>query len=222
MATVLMVLTSNDRLGDTGQRTGWYLPEAAHPWKVFTDAGYQVRWASPRGGYAPMEGKDDSDPVQQAFLAVVGEQGPLTMRPDEVDASEVDVIFYVGGHGTMWDLPEDVGLALLAGAVHERGGVVAAVCHGPAGLVNVRTEDGRYLVEGRRVAAFTDAEEAAVGKDRIVPFLLASRLAERGVIHVPAPDFTANVVTDGRLVTGQNPASAFGVAKAVVEVRAPR
>jgi putative intracellular protease/amidase len=213
-----MVLTSHDKLGDTGRSTGWYLPEAAHPWKVFTSAGFDVSFTSPLGGQPTMDGVDLSDPVQADFLATYGASGPMTITPDLVDVASYDVIFYVGGHGSMWDFADNRALAGVTTSIYEAGGVVAAVCHGPAGLVNVTLNDGAHLVAGKRVAAFTDAEEEAVGLVGVVPFLLASTLVERGALHQPAPNFEANVVTDGRLVTGQNPPSAIGVAEEVVRV----
>jgi putative intracellular protease/amidase len=218
MSTILMVLTSHDRLGDTGRRTGWYLPEAAHPWRAFVDAGFEVEFASPRGGRNPMDGVDLDDPVQSEFLDVFGPDGPNTIASREIDPSDYDAVFYVGGHGTMWDLPGDTTIAAAAAAVYERGGVVAAVCHGPAGLVPITLSDGTPLVAGKELAAFTNAEEAAVGLTDVVPFLLADALVARGAIHLPGGDFAAHTVTSERLVTGQNPASAAGVADAVVSL----
>lgn len=216
MPTALLILTSHGTLGDTGKPTGWFVPEAAHPWQVFTDAGWQVAFASTAGGHAPSYGADASDPVQQRFLAAFGEDGPLTQPVAEVDPEAYVAVLYVGGHGTMWDFPRVPAVSDVGRRMWERGGVVAAVCHGPAALAELRLSDGSYLVAGRRVAAFTDAEESAVGLAEVVPFLLASRLAERGAIHVPAGEWQPNVVVDGRLVTGQNPASAAGVARAVI------
>ncbi|MBB5801877.1 putative intracellular protease/amidase [Saccharothrix ecbatanensis] len=215
---ILIALTSHERLGDTGRSTGFYLPEAAHPWRVFTEAGYEVDLVSVRGGNPPRDGVDPSDAAQTSFLAdeVVAAKLAATPTAAQVDAGEYAAILFAGGHGTMWDFPEDSALAGVARDIYEAGGVVSAVCHGPAGLVNVTLSDGVPLVAGKRVAAFTNAEEAAVGLDRVVPFLLQSRLEERGAVHVPADNFAANVVVDERLVTGQNPASATGVAEAVV------
>jgi putative intracellular protease/amidase len=127
-------------------------------------------------------------------------------------------VLFVGGHGTMWDFPENTMLASIAAAVYEHGGLVSAVCHGPAGLVNVKLADGSYLVAGKTVAAFSDDEERAVGLDAEVPFLLASKLVERGAEHTQAENFQAHVEVDGRLVTGQNPASAAALAEQVVRV----
>jgi putative intracellular protease/amidase len=212
---VLFVLSSHATLGDTGRNTGWYLPEAAHPWTIFSSAGFTSTFVSPKGGRNRMDGVDLDDPEQAAFLAHFGEAGPDTLSPDQVDPADFDAILFVGGHGTMWDFADNAALNAIAAGVYERGGVVSAVCHGPAGLVNVTLSDGTYLVAGRNVAAFTDAEEHAVGLADVVPFLLASTLVQRGAIHHAADNFTANVVVDGRLVTGQNPASAVGVANAV-------
>jgi putative intracellular protease/amidase len=141
-----------------------------------------------------------------------------TLRPDEVDAADYDAVFFAGGHGTMWDFRQNTTLAAIGRDVYEAGGVVAAVCHGPAGIVDITLSDGRPLVEGRRVAAFTNDEEQAVGLTKVVPFLLQDALEERGATHVGAANFTAHVIVDGRLVTGQNPASAAGTGKATVEV----
>ncbi|KIF02131.1 dihydroxyacetone kinase [Streptomyces sp. RSD-27] len=219
---ILIALTSHDRLGDTGRSTGYYLPEAAHPWKVFTDAGYQVDLVSVRGGQPPVDGADTSDPVQRAFLddPDIAAQLAATPRPSDVDAAGYDAILYAGGHGTMWDFPDDQALSGLARDIYEAGGVVAAVCHGPAGLVNITLSDGTYLVDGKNLAAFTNAEEAAAGLTDVVPFLLQTALEERGAKHTGADDFQVHVVVDGRLVTGQNPASATGVGEAVVKVLA--
>jgi putative intracellular protease/amidase len=221
---VLVVLTSHADLGDTGRKTGYYLPEVAHPWKVFTEAGYQVDFLSPKGGEAPMDGVDPSDPVQQAFLDDPDVAAALrsTLAPEQANPSDYDVIFYAGGHGTMWDFPDNTQLAKVAAEVYEGGGVVAALCHGPAGLVNVRLSDGSYLVAGKEVSAFTNEEETAVGLTEVVPFLLQTRLTERGARHTGTENFAAYVVADGRLVTGQNPASATGVAERVVELLAER
>ncbi|WP_431773947.1 type 1 glutamine amidotransferase domain-containing protein [Streptomyces cucumeris] len=219
---VALVLTSHDQLGDTGSTTGFYLPEAAHPWKVLTDAGYEVDLVSVKGGRPPMDGADLSDPVQQAFLDDPRMAGQLdrTARPQDVTASDYDAVVYVGGHGTMWDFPGNTELAGIARDVYEAGGAVAAVCHGPAGLVDITLSDGSYLVDGKNVAAFTNDEEATAGLTDVVPFLLQSKLEERGAKHTGAADFEPHVVVDGRLVTGQNPASATGLGEALVKVLA--
>lgn len=215
---VLLVLTSHDRLGDTGKPTGAYLAEVAHPYDVFVRAGLAVEFASPRGGRPPLDGVENADAVGRAFLDDRAIQARLdhTRRLDELDPADYAAIVFAGGHGTMWDFPRNEPLAALAAAIYERGGVVAAVCHGPAALVDVRLSDGTYLVAGRRVAAFTNDEERAVKLEEVVPFMLADELTRRGAVHIPAPNWQPHVVVDGRLVTGQNPASAAPLAEHVV------
>ncbi|MEU9100355.1 type 1 glutamine amidotransferase domain-containing protein [Streptomyces sp. NPDC048361] len=221
--TVLVVLTSHAELGDTGRATGYYLPEVAHPWRVFTDAGYRVDLASVQGGTPPASGVDLSDEIQKAFLSDPEMAVKLadTLSPEAIDPDAYDAIFFAGGHGTMWDFPGSTALAEHARDVYEAGGVVAALCHGPAALVGVRLSDGRPLVEGKRLTAFSNAEESAVGLTDVVPFALQTALEELGAQHeAAATEFAAHAVTDGRLVTGQNPASATDTALATVLVLA--
>ncbi len=215
MTQILMVLSSHEPLGDTGKSTGWYLSEAAHPWKVFTGAEYEMSWVSPKGGFAPIDGKDLDDETNVEFLDAFGEKGPDTVTPDAVDASDFDAIFYVGGHGTMWDFPDNTELSTIASSIYSNGGIVAAVCHGPAGLLNIDV-DGKKLIAGKRVAGFTNSEESGMELSDVVPFLLEDELKNAGADHQAGPDFEENVVVDDRLVTGQNPPSATGVATAVV------
>lgn len=224
MKKILIVLTSHGQLGATGRPTGFYLPEAAHPYHVFTQAGYAVDFASTRGGEPPMDGVDRSDPLQAAFLdnPDVMAKVRASMRPEDVNPRDYDAIFYAGGHGVMWDFPNNERLATIARAIYEAGGAVAAVCHGPAALVNLTLSDGRYLVEGKTVAAFTNEEEAAVGLTEVVPFLLESALRARGAQITKAPNFQAHTAVSERLVTGQNPASARLVAEQVVRLLAER
>lgn len=214
---VLFVLTSYGSKGSTGEPTGYYLPEVTHPLAELQEAGIAVEFASIKGGQPPVDGVDLSDRITARYWQDEGFRARLenTHRLADVDASRYAAIFFAGGHGAMWDFPQDAGVLRATRAIHEAGGIVAAVCHGPAALVNVTLSDGRPLVEGKRIAAFTDSEERAVKLDTVVPFLLASRLVERGALHQPAADWTANVVVDGRLVTGQNPQSASGVGAAL-------
>lgn len=207
---VLIVLTSHGYLGGV-RGTGYYVPEAAHPWEVFRRAGFEVDVASVRGGEPPVDGFDDRDGVQVAFRA----EYQVTRAVRDVGGG-YDAVFYAGGHGTMWDFPGDPDVARLGREVYERGGVVAAVCHGPSALVGLTLSDGSHLVAGKRVAAFTNSEEKAAGVAEVVPFLLADALVERGARHEPAADFQPQVVVDGRLATGQNPASAVPLAERVV------
>jgi putative intracellular protease/amidase len=215
----LFVLTSHSVKGSTGKPTGWYLSEAAHPWKPLRDAGVAVDFVSPRGGEAPVDGFDLRDPINREFWEDPGVQAKLkrTLRPEEARPADYDAIHFVGGHGTMWDFPGDEGLARLAAGIYARGGIVAAVCHGPAGLVNVKLADGAYLVDGKRIACFTNEEEAMVGLTEVVPFLLADKLRDRGATPVPAAPWSDNVIVDGRLLTGQNPQSAGSLGEKLAE-----
>jgi putative intracellular protease/amidase len=219
MTRVLIALTSHSQLGDTGRSTGYFASEAAEPWSVFTKAGYQVEVVSVAGGKPPVDGVVDTDPDQQQFFAEADLEHTRTAA--DLNAADYDAIFYAGGHGAMWDFPGDKALATLAAGIYENGGVVAAVCHGPAGLIELRLTDGSHLVDGKNVAAFTNAEEDAVGLTEVVPFLLADELTARGAILHPAANFTDQVITDGRLVTGQNPASARSTAIAVTAALTP-
>ena len=216
MTRALIVLTSHSRLGETGLSTGFHAGEAAEPWATLRRAGFDVDVASVAGGRPTVDGREESDADQREFFAAV-DLDALPAAAD-LDPSAYDVVFFAGGHGTMWDFPGNVALQLLGAAVYERGGVVAAVCHGPAALVDLRLSDGTSLVAGKRVAAFTNEEEAAVGRTDVVPFLLADALTESGATHVPGPMWSEQVVVDGRLVTGQNPQSARGVAEQVVKI----
>lgn len=214
---ILIALTSHGDLAGL-RPTGYYLPEVAHPWRIFTEAGYTVDLVSVAGGRPPVDGVDLTDPVQLAFTHDESMQTKVadTPRFSDVDSRQYDAILFAGGHGTMWDFPADPDLAAVARAIHEDGGVVSAVCHGPAALVGVTLADGQPLVAGKQIAAFTNSEEEAVGLTQHVPFLLQSRLEELGAKHTGTSDFEPHVVTDDRLVTGQNPASASGVAQAVL------
>lgn len=217
MTRALIVLTSHSDLGGTGRRTGFYVSEAAEPWAILTDAGVEVDLASIAGGAPPRDGENTADPVQRRFLEAEADRLAATPALSDVDATGYDAVFFAGGHGTMWDFPESPAIARLTREVWENGGHVAAVCHGPAALVGVTLSDGTHLVAGKKVAAFTNDEESAVGLTEIVPFLLSDALTTRGAIHIPAPPFTAHTVIDGRLITGQNPASATGVAEALAQ-----
>lgn len=218
---VLFVLTSHDELGDTGQRTGAYLSEISHPHQVLSEAGYRIVFASPQGGPAPIDPKslDENDPVNAAFLADKAVQFKMenTAPLDSIDPASFLGVFFPGGHGAMFDLPNNAHIPTLVTRIHGSGGVVGAVCHGPAALVNIRDENGEYFVTGRTLAAFTDQEEAAVDLTDVMPFLLESTLLERGARVAKAPNFQPMVQSEDRVVTGQNPASAIGVGRAMVE-----
>lgn len=214
---VLMVLTSHGTKGTTGEPTGFYLGDLTHPLAELEAAGIPCELASIQGGEPPVDGLDFQDEVNARYWADLAFREPLShsQRLGEVDASKYSAIFFAGGHGAMWDFPASADVSRVTREIYEAGGVVGAVCHGPAALVNVKLSNGTYLVAGKNVSAFTDDEERAVQLDEVVPFLLASTLEQRGAHHHPAPDWTAKVVVDGRLVTGQNPQSATGVGAAM-------
>jgi putative intracellular protease/amidase len=217
----LIAMTSQHTMPN-GRETGVYASELAEAWQVFSEAGYEVDLVSVRGGRPPMEAVNPDDPVQRAFLSdpVMTAKMADTPTAARLDPAGYDIVFVAGGHGAACDLPEDRGLAELIAGAYSAGGVVAAVCHGPAALLNVVLPDGSHLVTGRRVSAFTNAEERAVGMASVVPYFLADELAARGAVTDQAPPFLPHVVVDGRLVTGQNPASARQVAEAAVSVAA--
>jgi putative intracellular protease/amidase len=215
---VLIIATSHSQKGSTGETTGAYIPEISHPYDAFIEAGFTVEFASVKGGTVPLDGIDRKDASIAKFMdnAALMQQLNTSKKPDDVVDNTYDAVFYAGGHGTMWDFPDEPKLARLAARTYERGGVVGAVCHGPAGLVNVKLSNGAYLVAGKDASAFTDEEERASGLENVVPFLLESKLRERGATMHPGPMWQKQVVTSERLVTGQNPASARGVADAMI------
>jgi len=208
---VLFVVTSNAVKGATGIPTGFNLAEVTHPLEKLQEAGIQVEFASPKGGDAPLDGLEDmKDPVIARYWADADFRHAIshTLCLDDVDPSRYSAIMFAGGHGTMWDFPDNQSAQKAIREIDAAGGIVSAVCHGPAALINARRIDGSLLVAGKRVAAFTDGEEEEVQSTHIVPFLLASTLNERGAHHQNTPNWSNNVVVDGRLITGQNPQSA--------------
>jgi putative intracellular protease/amidase len=217
---ILIVLTSHDSLGNTGRATGAYLSEITHAPAAFAEHGMEIEFASPKGGKAPLDGVDLADAVNARFMEDVsfrkGVEQTKSLR--DVDPSRYAAVYIAGGHGTMWDLPGDAHLARITQGTYEAGGVVGAVCHGVAGLVDVKLSSGKHLVEGKVLTSFTDAEEEAVGLTKIVPFLLETKLKERGAGFKGAPNFARNVVVTERLVTGQNPASAAGVGEEMAKL----
>ncbi len=219
---ILMVLTSHYRLGDTGHKTGFWLEEFAAPYYVFKDAGADITLASPLGGQPPLDPKSDDPGFQteatRRFRADAAAQAQLaaTLRLDAVRADDFDAVFYPGGHGPLWDLAEDAASRALIEALAAAGKPVSAVCHAPAVFRHVRGQDGRPLVSGRRVTGFSNTEEAAVELTNVVPFLVEDMLKANGADYTRAADWQEHVVTDGRLVTGQNPASSEATARALL------
>ncbi|UPM52517.1 type 1 glutamine amidotransferase domain-containing protein [Gottfriedia acidiceleris] len=215
---ILMVVTTEDKMKD-GHATGLWLSEFGEAYVEFDKLGFQVTVASPKGGKAPIDARSLEGEVPQEILDTA-KYLENTLKLDEItDSSNFDAIFLPGGHGTMFDLPENIKLQALIRELYEGGKIVAAVCHGPAGLIGVTLSDGTPLVANKTIAAFTDEdeEEYETTLDRFMPFLLETRLRELGANVIVAPNWTSNIKVDGNLITGQNPQSTVGVAKEVVQ-----
>ncbi|WP_185248152.1 type 1 glutamine amidotransferase domain-containing protein [Chryseobacterium bernardetii] len=216
---ILFVVTSHDKKGSTGEDTGYYLGEVSHPWEVLYKAGYEIDFVSPKGGTPPVDGFDLKDPVNNEFWENKEYKNKIdhSLTPSQVNPKEYSTIFYAGGHGAMWDLADNKELANIASTIYENGGIVAGVCHGPAGLVNIKLRNGKYLVDGKKINAFTNEEESAVKLTDVVPFLLENKLKERGAKFEKSGLWQNHVVTDQRLITGQNPQSAKSVGEAILK-----
>lgn len=216
---ILFVVTSHDKKGSTGEDTGYYLGEVSHPWEVLYKAGYEIDFVSPKGGTPPVDGFDLKDPVNKEFWENKEYKNKIdhSMTPSQVDPKEYSTIFYAGGHGAMWDFADNKELAAIASEIYENGGIVAGVCHGPAGLVNIRLNNGKYLVDGKKINAFTNEEESEVKLTNVVPFLLENRLKERGAQFEKSGLWQNHVVADQRVITGQNPQSAKSVGEAILK-----
>ncbi|VXB14310.1 type 1 glutamine amidotransferase domain-containing protein [Massilia sp. 9I] len=219
---ILMVLTSHDRLGDTGKKTGFWLEEFAAPYYVFKDAGATLTLASPKGGQPPLDPKSDEPDAQteatRRFRAdpQAGQALANTTTLSGAKAQDFDAVFYPGGHGPLWDLAEDADSIRLIETMLAAGKPVAAVCHAPGVLKGVKAPNGEPLVKGKRVTGFTNTEEEAVGLTKVVPFLVEDTLKQLGGEYSKADDWQSYVLTDGLLVTGQNPASSEEGARALL------
>jgi putative intracellular protease/amidase len=220
---ILMVLTSHDQLGNTGKPTGFWLEEFAAPYYVFKDSGAEITVASPKGGQPPIDPKSDEpgnqtdamarfkkDPAAQEVLA-------NTVKLSDVRADDYDTVFYPGGHGPMWDLVDDPTSIALIEAIYNAGKPVAAVCHAPAVLRSV-TYEGQPIVKGKRVTGFTNSEEEAVQLTNVVPFLVEDELKQLGGRYEKAADWESFAIVDGRLITGQNPASSTAAAQELLKL----
>jgi len=220
---ILMVLTSHDQLGDTGEKTGFWLEEFASPYYVFKDANADVTLASPTGGQPPLDPKSDEPDFQteatKRFKGDVEAQAALanTSKLSDVSSENYDAVFYPGGHGPLWDLAEDRNSIALIESMNSSGKVVSAVCHAPSVFRHAKALDGSPLVKGRSVTGFSNTEEEAVQLSDVVPFLLEEELKGKGANYSKADDWHPHVISDGNLITGQNPASSEMVARAVLE-----
>lgn len=219
---VLMVLTSHSALGDTGKKTGFWLEEFAAPYYVLSDAGAQITLASPMGGQPPLDPNSDTAKTQTddtlRFKGDAAARAALatTVKLAEVDSAAFDAVFYPGGHGPMWDLAENAASIHLIEVLARGGKPIAAVCHAPAIFRHTKNEDGMPFVLGRNVTGFTNTEEAAAGLTDAVPFLIEDMLVANGALYSKADDWASHVVVDGKLITGQNPASSKAAAEALL------
>ncbi|MGA6878398.1 type 1 glutamine amidotransferase domain-containing protein [Acinetobacter sp. AND/436] len=220
---ILIVLTSHDRLGDTGKQTGFWLEELAAPYYAFVDAGAEVTLASPKGGQPPLDPKSNEPDAQtkatERFKADTAAMQDLaqTHKLSEVSIADFDAVFYPGGHGPLWDLAEDPDSISLIEQTLQANKPVALVCHAPGVLRHVKAQDGQPLVKGKTVTGFSNTEEDAVGLTNVVPFLVEDMLKEHGGQYSKAEDWQVHVQQDGLLITGQNPASSEATAEALLK-----
>ncbi|WP_026462169.1 type 1 glutamine amidotransferase domain-containing protein [Adhaeribacter aquaticus] len=221
---VLFVLTSHDELGSTGKKTGFWIEEFAAPYYKLADEGVDVTLASPKGGQPPIDPKSEEPDAQTEATkryyndSALQEKLSQTKKLSQVKADDYDAVFYPGGHGPLWDLTSDRNSINLIETFYKQNKPVAAVCHGPAVLAKAKAPDGSSLVKGKKVAGFTNSEEAAVQLTDIVPFLVEDKLKELGGEYSKAEDWAPYVVTDGLLITGQNPASSEPAAEALLKM----
>src|ERR1700733_13476021 len=224
---IVMVLTSHDVLGSTGRKTGFWLEEFAAPYFVFRDAGVDLTLASPEGGQPPIDPKSDLAENQidamLRFKSDTAGQKALskTSRLAGMRSDSFDTIFYVGGHGPMWDLVDNRDSIALIESFYNSGKPVAAVCHSP-GVLHRVTYRGEPIVKGKRVTGFTNGEEEAVHLTKVVPFLVEDELKRLGGLYEKAADWQSLAVVDGRLITGQNPASSTAAAQALLQLFAQK
>lgn len=220
----LMILTSHGKLGDTGKKTGFWLEEFAAPYYVLLDAGADITLASPAGGHPPLDPQSDLPDAQtestRRFKRDEVAQRALanTTRLAEIDADGFDAVFFPGGHGPLWDLAENEDCRRIVETTLAKDRPLAAVCHAPAIFKHTRGADGQSLVSGRRVTGFANTEEAGVGLTTVVPFLVEDMLKANGGLYGKGPDWGSHVVVDGKLVTGQNPASSEAAAKELLKL----
>lgn len=219
---VLMVITSHDQLGNTGRKTGFWLEELAAPYYAFKDAGVEITLASPKGGRPPLDPKSNEPEFRtdltRRFEKDAAAQGQLdkTIRLDSVWQEDFDTVFYPGGHGPMWDLAEDNHSVKLIESFIAAGKTIAVVCHSTGALRHVKGPDGKLLVQGKEVTGFTNGEEADVGLTTIVPFLVEDEMLKQGAVFSKVANWGVHVVSDGQLITGQNPHSSGAAAQTLM------
>lgn len=224
MKKILVVVTNISKYPNLERATGLWLGEAVHFTAEMEKEGYQIDYVSPKGGHTPL----DPHSLQAEQMTELDWQYysnddflnklSTTLSADAINPNDYDAIYYAGGHGVMWDFPEDENLQSIASTIYDNGGVVSAVCHGVVGLLNIKNGDGEYLIKNTKVTGFTNTEEIAVGLDKVVPFLTEDELVRKGANYVKGEDWAVFAVADNRIVTGQNPASGGAVAKEVIQL----
>jgi putative intracellular protease/amidase len=219
---ILVVLTGTEKYPDLNRATGIWLGEAVHFVEKVEKAGFQVDYVSPKGGYTPIDPHSlaMAEPIDwewyhdKRFMNRLG----ATLRPSEVNPDDYAAIYFVGGHGVLWDFPDNEALQTLSRKIYENGGVVSSVCHGAVGLLNIKLSDGTLLIKGKEVTGFSDEEERLAELDKYVPFLTEDQLVKRGAVYKKAEKpWAAYAIADGRVITGQNPASGGAVADLVIK-----
>jgi len=216
---ILIAVSSHSELGGTGRRQGVNLKEVTHVYAALEAAGYSVDFVSPKGTITHLYGQDLNDPITERFIRNDEAWSKLyrNFTPEEIDPKAYKGIYYAGGHGTVWDFPQNDALAKVAAKIYEDSGVVAAICHGSIGLMNITLSDGSPLIQGKKVTGFTNKEEKETGLDKVVPLLLETELEKKGGLFVAGPNWVSNVQSDQRVVTGQNAQSVEVFAETFVE-----
>ncbi|CDF80786.1 ThiJ/PfpI family protein [Formosa agariphila KMM 3901] len=218
---VLFVVTSHEELGETGNKTGYWLSEVSHVWHILSKEGFEIDFVSPDGGEAPIDptSMDTNDSINIAFLENNKYQQKIknTFKPIEVNPKDYSAIYFAGGHGTMWDFADNEKLENITATIYENGGLVSAVCHGPSGLVNVKLRNGKNLLEGISVSGFTNEEESEIELTDVVPFSLEDALINSGAKMNKAGLWQEQVTVDSRIITGQNPQSASAVGRMLLK-----
>jgi len=219
---ILVVLTSFEKYPNINRATGLWLGEAVHFVNKIEAAGYQVDYVSPRGGYTPIDphSLEMAEPIDwewyqnKEFMNRLG----TTLKPSEVNSDNYVAIYYVGGHGVIWDFPENEALQLISQRIYDDGGYVSSVCHGAVGLLNIKLPDGKFLIDGKAITGFSNDEEKLAGLDKLVPYLTEDELIARGAIYKKAEQaWAAFAIEDNRVITGQNPASGGAVADLLID-----
>ncbi len=224
MKKILVVLTNTAKYGTKNEATGLWLSEATEFVKELIQAGYEIDYVSPRGGYVPIDPRSLKNAyVNESVFAFYNSEDfqnralADSLKPSEINASDYLAIYYTGGHGVVWDFPDNKDLQAISREIYEQGGYVTSVCHGLAGLLNIKTSDGSYLISGKTLTGFTETEEILSGKNRLVPFGTEKEARKRGAKFVKKRAFSSFAVQDGHLITGQNPMSGQAVAKCLLK-----